>query len=274
MDRFWMRTVVGCLSASAIGVLSSACAHNDSTLFIQGVMLPPSSKTGGVCLYNASSTSAFQSEGVFDIGLASSYGAVLQLGNQMVQRGPSGPGSDPVHTETNRIVINGAEITVTDAAGAQRGNFTSVASSFVDVGSSGTAGVGIVGITAIDATTASGLCDDFPDPQIRKQLIVTVKAFGKTLGGTDVESQDFTYPVTVCKGCLVDRTSPCITPTGATPPDATKTPCQQGADGAIACAFCASSYADICVDPLPANAPQAQVDARKAKYTKACAARQ
>lgn len=262
MDRFWMRTVVGCLSASALVVLSSACAHNDSTLFIQEVMAPPSSKTGGQCVYTPSTTAPFLSEGTFDIGIASSYGAVLQLGNQLVQRGPAGPGADPVHTETSRIVINGAEVSVADSTGAQIGNFTSVASSFVDVGNAGTAGLGAVGITAIDAKTASSLCDQFPTPQTRRQLVLTIKAFGKTLGGTDVESQEFTYPVTVCKGCLVDRSTPCVVAAGMMAPDATKTPCQTGADSPIACSFCRSDYPEICADKRDNTA-----------FAKACAAR-
>ncbi len=266
MDRFWMRTVVGGLTASAIGVLSSGCGHNDSTLFIQGVLAPPP-RTTGECLYTPSATAALSFGGTFDVGIASSYGAVLQLGNQMVQRGPSGPGSDPVHTETSRIVINGAEVTVSDTDGTQRGNFTSVASSFVDVGSAGTAGLGSVGIVAIDAPTASTLCDDFPSIQTRKQLVLKIKAFGKTLGGTDVESQEFTFPVEVCKGCLVDRTSPCVTPMGGTAPDATKgNPCQEGADTAINCVACHGEFPAICNDTptAPANL---------VAYKGACAAR-
>jgi hypothetical protein len=251
MDRFWMRTVIGVLAASAIGVLSSACAHNDSTLFIQEVMAPPPTKTGTTCSYVPSPQAAFLSQGTFDIGLATSYEAVLQLGNQMVQRGPAGPGSDPVHTETSRIVINGAEVSVADATGAVIGNFTSVATSFVDVGATGIAGLGAVGITAIDAKTASTLCGQFADPATRHQLVLTIKAFGKTLGGTDVESQDFTFPVTVCKGCLVDYSSACVPAAGSmTTVDSSKIPCQVGADSSIPCQACATSYPAICADKL------------------------
>ncbi len=273
MDRFWMRIVVGCLSASAIGVLSSACAHNDSSLFIQGVLLPPG-KSGGQCLYTAAATGPFNFGGIYDIGIASSYGVVLQLGNQMLQRGPAGPGSDPVHTETSRIVINGAEVSVANAAGVQLGNFTSVATAFVDVGSSGTAGLGPIGITAIDAPTASTLCDAFPTPDTRVQLILTIKAFGKSLGGTDVESQDFTYPVTVCKGCLVGRTFPCVTPGSASAPDTAKEdPCQAGADTPLACLKCHGAYPAVCSDPLPASATMQQVADFKTNFKNACAAR-
>lgn len=268
MDRFWMRTLVGCLSASAIGVLSSACAHNDSTLFIQEVMAPPATKQGGACTYLPSATAPFLSEGTFDIGIASTYSAVLQLGNQMVQRGPAGPGSDPVHTETSRIVINGAEVSVADASGNQIGNFTSVATAFVDVGNAGTSGLGAVGITAIDAKTASSLCGLFSTGDVatvastRHQLVLTIKAFGKTLGGTDVESQEFTYPVTVCKGCLVDRSQGCTAMAGATMIDTSKTPCVTGNDTPLQCQLCAGDYPAVCADKR-----------KDADFASACAAR-
>jgi hypothetical protein len=271
MDRFWMRTVVGCLAASAIGVLSSACAHNDSTLYIQGVLLPPATKTGGVCTYSASPTGPFQFGGLYDIGLASDFQVVMQLGNQMVQRGPEGPGSDPVHTETSRIVINGAEVTVADAAGQQLGSFTSVASTFVDVGNQGTSGLGIVGITGVDAPTAAQLCGDFPSIGTRKQLVLTIKAFGKTLGGTDVESQEFTYPVTVCKGCLVDFSAGCQA-SATMMIDTSKFPCNTGNDQPIACAACSGYDPGVCNTDIFSPVAATQMKAQAA-FVNACAAR-
>jgi hypothetical protein len=251
MKRFWVRAVTGCFGVAAVSALTIACAHNDQTLFIQGVMPPPATQTGGVCSYTTSQTSAFLFSGTYDVGLGASYPLVMQLGNQMLPRS-TGVAADPIHAESSRISLQGADITIThpDGSAVQRADgsnasFETLGSAFVDVGSGGTPGLGILGVTGIDQGTTKALCTQLTDPGQRIDLVLNVKVFGKTLGGTDVESQNFTFPVSVCKGCLVDRSDGCAV--SATPVATTGAkPCSPGADVPITCGSCVGSSPGIC----------------------------
>jgi hypothetical protein len=251
MKRFWVRAVTGCFGVAAVSALTIACAHNDQTLFIQGVMPPPAVQTGGVCSYTSSLTAAFLSSGQFDVGLGASYPITLQLGNQLLARG-TGVASDPTHAESSRISLQGADVTITTPDGKQvqradgsASSFETLGSAFVDVGSGGTPGLGILGVTGIDQGTTKALCGQLTDPGQRIDLVLNIKAFGKTLGGTDVESQNFTFPVSVCKGCLVDRSDGCTT-TAMAMGTAPSKPCSPGADVPITCSSCAASLPSIC----------------------------
>jgi hypothetical protein len=238
-------------------------------LFIQGVLNPPTAQGGGLCTYSPSATAPFLFSGTFDVGLGASYPIIMQLGNQLLPRG-SGVASDPTHAESSRISIQGADITIThpDGSAVQRADgsdasFEALGSAFVDVGSSGIAGLGILGVTGIDQGTAKALCANLTDPAQRIDLVLNVKAFGKTLGGTDVESQTFTFPVSVCKGCLVNRSDNCMLATGTASASTGGGPCSLGADITVPCSSCTGLAPDVCK-------PLANLDM---KFVAACAAK-
>jgi hypothetical protein len=228
-------------------------------------MAPPNSQ--GVCTYTTSVTAPFLFSGTFDVGLGASYPIVMQLGNQLLPRG-TGVAADPTHAESSRISIQGADITIThpDGSAVQRADgssasFETLGSAFVDVGSSGVAGLGILGVTGIDQGTTKALCGLLTDPGQRIDIVLSVKAFGKTLGGTDVESQTFTFPVSVCKGCLVDRSDNCQA--SAAPVAGAQSPCSPGADIGIPCASCTGSSPNVC---------QTLTKLDPTKFTSACGA--
>jgi hypothetical protein len=200
-----MKRLLGhALVVGGIGVVATAftpaCAENDQSIYIRHVMAPPTNRQGGTCTYQPDPSQPFLTEGTLDLAVRNNYTATVLVGGQLLARG------DPTNAraESNRTHMNGAVVKVTDASGGSIGEFTSLASGFVDPGQATTASYGMVAVTAIDAPTAGKLAVAVGDSKL---VIANIKVFGKTLGGVDVESGEFQFPIRVCNGCLVDFTS-------------------------------------------------------------------
>ena len=169
---------------------------------------------------------------------------VLLVGNQLSPRGDN----VNVRSESNRAHINGAIVRVTDPNGALLGEFTSLGSGFVDPGINNAPSYGSILVTTIDAPTRQKIAAALPIGQT-KLVLANVKAFGKTLGGVDLESGEFQVPIRLCNGCLVsfatgdDPATPgidCNLPLGGTAGGTTVTPCFPGQDEATPCQTCAA----------------------------------
>jgi hypothetical protein len=200
-----MNRVLGhCLAGLAVltGAISltSACAHDDSSLFVQNVIFPQPQGAGTECTYTANPSQLFLSVGTLDTAFRNDYEAVFLLANQLVAvAGQSN--STEVMTETNDINIQGAIVRVTDAAGNQLDSFTSLTSGTVYASVGGTPGYAVASATAISskALAAAGT----PANGGTVTLVSYLKFFGHTLGGDYIESNEFEFPVDVCNNCLV-----------------------------------------------------------------------
>lgn len=192
MNRLW-RHVTSLAIVSGMGA-APGCAHDDQTLVLRAVLAPPDD-----CIYTPDSTRPFLPTGIVDLGLRSEYSPTVLMMNQMVTRG------DPAQAraESNRIVIEGAEVRVTFPGGATVSEFTSLTSGFVEPSSGTTPGFGVTGITIIDPPTAQKLREQLPNRSARRTVVAYVKVFGHSLGGRAIESNEFQFPVTSCFGCLV-----------------------------------------------------------------------
>jgi hypothetical protein len=241
MKRFWGHVVVGAAVAAFSSLVVSACVHDDSSFFIRGVLAPPTSSTpGSGCSYTSDPTQPEQLEGTLDVALASggsdSYHAVFLMGNQIIAQGNA---ITPA-TETSRIAIQGAVVRITDATGNALTSFTTLNAGFVDPPSGATPSYGPVAFTIVDPATTEKLRQSLA-PFGRSTVITYTRAFGTTLGGEHVESNEYEFPVTVCNGCLVnfdsDTTAPfpnCHSPA----PQTTTTPCFFGQDQPGDCHTC------------------------------------
>jgi hypothetical protein len=188
--------LIGSLIAlGALGmVFSSGCADNRSSIFIRGAMAIPQD----TCTVTADPGSAMLFRGAYDTAFAaaaaSEYNAALLVGNQLVRRGSA----TTLRTETSRVDFYEAEITLTDSAGAAiaNGNFVVPVTGFADPGTGTDPGYGTVSVTLIDATSAQAIAPG-------QEVIANVILRGETLGGVDVETDAWPFPITVCRGCLV-----------------------------------------------------------------------
>jgi hypothetical protein len=251
MKRIWGFVFGAVVFASMGGFSLSACAHDDSTIFVQSVLAPQVVAPGMGCSYTNDPTQPAIDEGFLDIAVRNSYTAAFLLANQLVPRGdPTAP-----KTETSYVTIKGAIVQVTDAAtgAAISPEFTSLASVVLPPAQGNTPGYSALpGITLIPEMTVANLGNLFNS---QRNLLVYAKFFGDTLGGQYVESDNFQFPVSVCNGCLISFSPSDISPAcenvnclgnpaaaGQTP----QVPCN-GEDFAISCQVCPNN--PICNPP-------------------------
>ena len=252
MNRLWAHIWAASFSTCIGGIFLPACAHDDSTLYIQQVVFPPTPTNQLGCIYlSPNTTTPGEFSGEFDVQLASSYSPVVIVGNQLVTRGDS----TQARTETNRVQLRGAVVRVTDSQGNQISTFTSLTEGTVDPSQGNTPGIAQAAITIIDPATAGALRSILTNRSARKTVLTYFKVFGQTLGGTYVESGEFQHVVNVCAGCLVTFPSDAINTTIATKdqpvncelgfPTGTQIngtsvalPCEMGQDQPIDCRIC------------------------------------
>jgi len=232
MKRLFQRV----LSASVVLGLfvATACAHDDSSLFIRSVQAPDS------CTYKNDPTQLSLLGGTVDAAFLASYRPVVLVGNQLLAQQKN----ESFRTETSRISLEGATVTLTDTQGAELTSFTSLTSGFVDPGSGSSPGWGLASVTLIDPKTIDALRTQIPKGGTKK-LVAHFKVFGHTLGGNSIESNEAQFPIDVCYGCLVFRPADALCSQLADV-GSVKAPCVAGQDEPIDCRLCYPR--DVCTN--------------------------
>ncbi len=222
------------LAFAATLVTASACSHNDGSIFIAGILAPPTGSQSGACLYQANPAGPFESSGLLDVALTDHYVASILVANQLVPRGDNAN----LRVETNRFVIQGAIVRITDSQGAPvRKPYTIQGGGEVDPASGGSPGYSVFSTTIIDADTARQLRKAASPQSVR--LVTYFKVFGQTTGGTSIESMEFLFPVDTCIGCLVTVPSGVACASSAVGGSSTvTTPCIAGQDQPVDCRLC------------------------------------
>lgn len=239
--------------ATAIGLaltVAPACVDNDQSLYVRQVVAPPDTKseTGG-CVYKPDATGTALFEGTLDLLIAQNYSAVILVGNQLIQR------SDNLsaRAESNKAHLDGAIVRVTDADGNDIREFTSPAAGFADNSNGIIASFGLARVTLIDSATVNSLARSITTTK-EKLVLANIKVFGETLGGVDLESGEFQFPIRICRGCLIsflgaddpnsdgvdcNLQNTAAAAGGASDTlDRTKLPCQAGQDEYLPCTAC------------------------------------
>jgi len=264
MNRIAKHMAAGACLAG-LGVASAtACVHDDSTLFIRNALAPPNVMLGMGCTYTSDPTQLFIPHGILDVDFHSAYGAVFLVGNQMVDQGdPSKPA-----TETSRITLKGAIVRITDTSGNKIKEFSEATSCTVDPLSGTNPSFIPVGVELIDSATTQGLLGQIGGGSV-VELDTYTRVFGNTLGWQYVESGEFEFPVSICKGCLILFSATSTNPNFPTPNclgngsgAATNptVPCNLQ-DGYIDCSVCAGSPIQSVRDDCNPNAGAAPLDA-------------
>jgi hypothetical protein len=237
-----LRTTIGAgLLTLGAGLLGTSCVDNDSSFFVYGVMNISSSQ----CLAQPDASAVLTPAGILDRAFATGYEAALLVGSHLTQRGSR----EKLRTETARLEVTGARITLYGTKGSVK-TFDGPATGLVNPASGTDPGLAAVFARLVRA-------EDMDDLGPDGQIIARIKVLGKTLGGQDIESGDFDFPISVCTGCLVvypsgsinQDTKLCETAASTTTTDSTAQVCFQGQDQAFPCTDCAS-YNPICRDPL------------------------
>lgn len=203
--------------AAATGVLVTSCVDNESSIFIRGCL----AFSADSCTVTADASAKVLFSGVLDPAQAD-YSCPLLLGNQLVARGDS----KQVRTETSRVVLHSAIVTIYDSTQSQTfATFTVPASGFIDPGSSSLPGFGAANVLMLDRVTARD--------HVGETLLSGVVLQGRTLGGLELETAEWTFPIQVAAPSSLCDLSPCVP--GSTVTDAAKLTCHPGFNGTTDC---------------------------------------
>jgi hypothetical protein len=179
----------------------------------------------------------------------SEYNPTYLIGNQSVAE----VNSQQLATETNIITVQGAVVTITDAAGNQLNSFSRLAAATVYPASGAVPGYAPITVTTIDSATIQNdtALQNNVAANGTTRLVTYVKFFGQTTGGNTIESDTFEFPVDVCKGCLVSFSSTSDDPAlpqpncrgAASSSTSLPSPCIKGQDFGFDCSLCQSNAA-------------------------------
>jgi hypothetical protein len=198
--------VIG-LVCSGSGAVAIGCRHNDESIFIRQVMVPSAD-----CSVTADPSGAFRGYGGLDLMLTGEYRAALLVGSQLVQRGST----ENAKAESSRVTLYEAEVHITTPDGVELGAYTVPGNGFVDPASGSTPGWGLFETVLVDVSTSVAvlgkLCENnagcvggVPSQRLSRvgRIVAEVQVFGRTLGGTEVETGKFRFPIETCFGCLI-----------------------------------------------------------------------
>jgi hypothetical protein len=219
------------LASAFASLLLVSCEDAAPNLVVQSVI--PATKE---CVYELDSTLEI-SKGSYDAFCGKNYYITVRVISLMRVRGDATrPRSEP-----NVVQFEAAEIQLETLQGvAIAPKFSTPVFATVNPGDSSTPGKTLVQIEIVPKALVKSVQkhDDY------ETLTATIKLFGTTAGGTEVESDEFTFPFEVCSKCYTLQTAGL----GCTPDDAQKdfldtlSTCQNGRgyDGAF-CQYCADT---------------------------------
>jgi hypothetical protein len=248
MESFTCRVLYG---AMALALLAGpGCADPESTLFVRQAQ----AHVAGACGVDNAPTSLAILRGSLDLAFQRQYRADLLIGNQLVPRG----NSSQLRTETSRVEIQGTIVRAEDSSGnVAWGPVTVPGAGFADPANGSNPNFGVVNTVLIGSELADTLSGQLmTNRALVRYFTAVVRVFGRTLGGTAVESGEWRFPINVCYGCLVvfppEANDPKIMPMpNCRLPSITGSsvvrPCIVGQDDTVDCRICKETHPN---DPL------------------------
>ncbi|MCS6799232.1 MAG: hypothetical protein NZ898_12015 [Myxococcota bacterium] len=204
--------------AIAFAVLVGCVDHDGPTLIIRGNAAPDDE-----CEFKPDKLVV---RGIFDVGATNSYALHPVYVNQMRSR----QADAPPRADPNGIRIEGAEVELRDTAGAPLAlgaglpnPYTVMSGTFVPSISANSDGVAVGELEVIPAPYAGAL-------PVGGTVVIAVRVFGETLGGVDIESAEYLWPIDVCASDL----------SGPTPVSCLLLPPSDEVD--IACCTCGNDF--------------------------------
>lgn len=181
-------------------LLFGGCAPGNTGLLILNVVAPDDS-----CLYAVGNPQ--HSSGVLDVAPPPGYDgggyvAFFRFGNQLLnlsRTGSSGPAmADPNVMQVQQLEVELQDVGGTPLALGGPNPYTVPAGGGVVPSSDGSAaGEALGSAELIPAVYIPDLV-----PYADSDIVVSIKAIGTTLGGAEVVSYPFVYPIHLCAGCL------------------------------------------------------------------------
>ncbi len=228
-----------------VGPLS--CTDARTGIFVEGVLATPAPE----CVVVPDPGATHIGRGTLDLAFALDYRAALLVGNQLTPRGDK----EQVRTETMNFLVNGAEVELFDSQFNSLQRFRVPVSGSVPPNASEAPGFSVVFATLIPSSVGEAFLEDLEGTTMTRTVIAEVSVFGETLGGTNLDSSTYTFPIEVCHGCLVmfpleavmadaDGELRCVGEADG----AGDAPCRTGQDSTIDCRLCSAQF-PVCQAP-------------------------
>jgi hypothetical protein len=180
----------GTLALATGVILSGGCVDNDTTIFVrqcQAIVVDDE------CIVTNDPSALALTSGTLDVSFGDSvYVACMLVGNQLVPRG----NPDRTLPESSRVHFYKVDVEVLDAAENFVTSFTVPVSGFADPAAGSEPGFGWTCAPILDAGSAQAFA---AAPQI---AISRIKVYGRSLGGLELETDWWDFPIFVCNGCL------------------------------------------------------------------------
>jgi hypothetical protein len=248
-------------------MLGSACVAEEEV--VGSMFVVHNARLSDACELQAQVDGDFLARGTVDVMLTNRYLLNPTIQNQLnssadVKIESAGAGAGDIrdfNLEGNNIVLQGATVSFTTPANV---SFVLPQNVFIPV--SGTITPGGVTTTSLEVLSVEvgnivRRATEFFDQNtetFRKAavvtVLVTVKFAGKTSSGTEVTSNEFTFPVDMCAGCLLIHPPGTLFPDDddsltcdsnaaiaaglEVPQDDVATPCTLGQDDVVDCRLC------------------------------------
>jgi hypothetical protein len=205
---------------------------NDSSLFIRGCVQVDRT----TCVGEALDTTPLQLGGFIDGSYAAQYLCTALVENQLVPRG------DPnkLRVETSRVELYEADVQVlnTDmqviSGPSGPAQFSVPVTGFVDPSSGNSPGTGLATVVMLDARTVQNLAKQAASSNTVQQVVASIVIRGRTLGGLEVHTNEFLYPIDVCAGCQCFQPPGKLCVGGMDQPD---DDCRLGIDNQVDCRY-------------------------------------
>jgi hypothetical protein len=210
------RHFVSSLLVTATLVLGGCVADDGPSIFIAGNLLPDDD-----CLIETGNTRLLR--GVLNVQRRGAYSVHLVVASQLIDRASD----SPLRADPNIVLITGGEIELRDAAGSTLPfpglpNPFTIATSIVvpSTEDKSTPAEAVGDLQVIPPVYVQALAAQLgDDPAAVEVVVVSVKMFGETTGGVEVEADEWLWPVDICQGyCTyrcpddpMDEGTPCCT---------------------------------------------------------------
>ncbi len=220
----------------------SACLEDAPSLYVEAVLAPQSP----ACEYSAQAGQLQLFRGTLDVAFRTRYEGVVLVANQLATRGAK----TELRTETSGFRIRGTEVQLRNSEGAVLEEFSVNGGGFIHASANEGAGYGVAQVTMIPPSVGREYANELEENRgAIRTLIASVRVFGETLGGQELTSSDFTFPIDICYGCLVDYPLEAVQDPGdgsglvcvAASDGITLEACAVGQDERIDCRACAAS---------------------------------
>lgn len=202
---------------SALG--AGACADSESTFYI-AYAIPADAE----CVASPDGD-IYIPEGALDITMAQSYTAFLVVHNEIVEQGDP----DRPKTETSRVIVYDSEVSVEDPVSGYATEYSWPLAGFVPEGPDGT---GVVSVLMLDQSSVANISASLAPNEVRP-VLVTVKLFGRTTGGLELESPEWTFAINIGQCTLADCSAEFAEESETTP--GVFIPCTKEADPSEIC---------------------------------------